>query len=98
MVKVSVIVPIYNSEKYLKRCVDSLINQTMCDIEFILINDGSEDESLSVIRKLEKEDARIRVVDKEHSGLSRGQNGHRPHRCAGGQGLRGYVPPGDAPG
>ena len=46
--KISVIVPIYNSEKYLKKCVDSILNQTLEDIEIILINDGSKDNSHSI--------------------------------------------------
>ncbi len=63
MVKVSVIVPIYNSEKYLERCIVSLINQTLKDIEIILVNDASPDNSMDIVRKYEKLDPRIVVID-----------------------------------
>ena len=49
MVKISAIIPVYNSEKYLKRCIDSLLNQTLKEIEIILINDGSTDNSQVII-------------------------------------------------
>ena len=49
MVKISAIIPVYNSEKYLKRCIDSLLNQTLKEIEIILINDGSTDNSQKII-------------------------------------------------
>lgn len=72
MVKVSVIVPIYNSEKYLKRCVDSLINQTMCDIEFILINDGSTDSSDLIISNYN--DSRIKYFKRTNHGIGATRN------------------------
>ena len=49
--KVSVIVPVYNTEKYLEKCLDSLVNQTLTDIEIICVNDGSTDGSLSILNK-----------------------------------------------
>ena len=52
--KISVIVPIYNSEKYLKKCIDSILNQTLEDIEVILINDGSKDNSHSICLEYQK--------------------------------------------
>ena len=52
MVKVSVIVPVYNSSKHLRKCLDSLNKQTLEDIEFIIINDCSSDNSLDIIRKM----------------------------------------------
>jgi len=52
MVKVSVIIPVYNVEKYLRRCLDSVVNQTLKDIEIICINDGSTDGSLAVLKEL----------------------------------------------
>ena len=52
MVKVSVIVPVYNSSKYLRKCLDSLKNQTLEDIEFIIVNDYSSNNSLDIIRKI----------------------------------------------
>jgi hypothetical protein len=72
MVKVSVIVPIYNSEKYLKRCIDSLVNQTLSDIELILINDGSTDSSDSIIRSYN--DSRIKYFKRSNHGIGATRN------------------------
>lgn len=72
MVKVSVIVPIYNSEKYLNRCIDSLINQTLKDIEFILINDGSTDDSDSIICNYD--DSRIKYFKRSNHGIGATRN------------------------
>ena len=63
MAKVSLIVPIYNSSKYLKKCLDSLVNQTLKDIEIILINDGSTDDSEKLIKNYE--DKRIKYILKK---------------------------------
>lgn len=63
MPKVSIIVPMYNSAKYLRRCVESLINQTLRDIEIILVNDASPDNSLEIARSYEVIDVRVRVID-----------------------------------
>lgn len=71
---VSIIVPIYNSEKWLKKCIESLISQTYTDIEIILINDGSKDNSLKICREYEAKDSRIVVIDKENGGVSRARN------------------------
>lgn len=68
--KLSVIVPVYNVEKYLERCLDSLINQTLKDIEIIVVNDGSTDNSLDILTKYAKFDSRINIIDKENSGVS----------------------------
>lgn len=72
MVKVSVIVPVYNSEKYLKRCLDSLVNQTLKDMEFIIINDGSTDNSEKIIK--EYKDKRIRYFKRHNSGIGATRN------------------------
>lgn len=74
MVKVSVIVPVYNVESYLEECLDSLINQTLTDIEIICINDGSTDKSLDILREYEKNDSRIKCISKENGGLSSARN------------------------
>ena len=58
----SVIVPCYNVEKYLKRCLDSIINQTYKNLEIICVNDGSTDKSVEILQKYAKKDARIKVV------------------------------------
>ena len=65
---VSIIVPIYNTEKYLERCIDSLINQTYKNIEIILINDGSTDNSINILKKYKKIDTRIKIIDKKNEG------------------------------
>lgn len=71
--KISVIVPIYNVEKYLERCVNSLLNQTFSDFEVLLVNDASTDRSLEIARKFAG-DGRVRVLDKPHSGLGNTRN------------------------
>ena len=63
MVKVSVIIPVYNTEKYLKECLDTVINQTLKEIEIILINNGSSDKSLSILKHYKSKDKRITIID-----------------------------------
>lgn len=72
--KVSILVPIYNVEKYLKECLDSLVNQTLTDIEIICINDGSTDNSLQIIEQYAQNDSRIKVIDKQNSGYGDSMN------------------------
>ncbi|MBR3627660.1 MAG: glycosyltransferase, partial [Elusimicrobia bacterium] len=73
--KVSVIIPIYNVEKYLKQCLDSVINQTFKDIEIICINDSSTDKSLQIIKEYQQKDNRIILIDlKENKGVSNARN------------------------
>ena len=74
MTKVSIIVPVYNVEKYLKRCLDSLVNQTLKDIEIICVNDGSTDGSLAILDEYVRNDDRIVVINQENSGLSVARN------------------------
>lgn len=74
MEKVSIIIPVYNVEKYLKRCLDSIIRQTYKNLEIICVNDGSPDSSLEILRKYEKQDSRIKIVDKENGGVSSARN------------------------
>ena len=71
---ISVIVPIYNVEKYLKECLDSIINQSLKDIEIILINDGSKDKSKEIIEKYKKNDNRIIAIHKENKGYGHSCN------------------------
>lgn len=72
--RISIIVPIYNAEKTLDRCVDSLIRQTYSDIEIILIDDGSKDSSLEMCYHYAKKDGRIRVISKDNGGVSSARN------------------------
>jgi glycosyltransferase involved in cell wall biosynthesis len=72
--KVSVIVPVYNAEKYLVPCIESLISQTLEECEFIFINDGSQDGSAGIIERFAKLDSRIRLVHQENQGVSMARN------------------------
>lgn len=72
--KISVVVPVYNVEKYIHRCVDSLINQTLTDIEIILVDDGSPDNCSVICNRLAEQDSRIKVVHKQNGGLSSARN------------------------
>ncbi len=68
MAKISVIIPVYNAEKYLPRCLDSAINQTLQDIEIICVNDCSSDNSLSILEEYAKSDSRIKIINREKNG------------------------------
>ena len=72
--KVSIVVPIYNSEKYLSRCIDSILNQTYLNIEVILVNDGSRDGSLKVCNEYLLLDGRIKLIDQENRGAGVARN------------------------
>lgn len=72
--KVSVIIPVYNVEKYLVQCMDSVVNQTLKDIEIICINDGSTDSSLSILQEYAQKDKRIKIINKENSGYGCSMN------------------------
>lgn len=74
MPKVSVVVPIYNVEEYLPKCIESLINQTLSDIEIILVNDGTPDNSQDIIDKYKKKDKRIVSIIKENGGQGSARN------------------------
>ena len=74
MEKISVIVPIYNVEKYLNRCIDSILNQTYRNLEIILVDDGSTDRSSEICLARSKEDTRIKVFRKKNGGLSDARN------------------------
>jgi len=74
MPKISILVPIYNVEKYLKECLDSLINQTFKDIEIICLNDGSTDSCAEILEEYRLKDARIKVINKENSGYGATMN------------------------
>lgn len=72
--KISVIVPVYNTSKYLSNCLDSLVNQTLSDIEIIIINDGSTDNSIDIINEYKNKYNNIVVIDKKNSGVSTARN------------------------
>ncbi len=70
----SVIIPVYNVGKYLEECLESLLNQTLENIEIICINDGSTDNSLSILYEYRKKDKRVIVVNKSNGGVSSARN------------------------
>ena len=75
MPKVSVIVPVYNVEKYIEKCANSLINQTLSDIEIIFVNDGSTDGSIQIIEQYENNfKEKVKCVSKDNGGLSSARN------------------------
>jgi glycosyltransferase involved in cell wall biosynthesis len=69
-VKVSVIIPIYNVEKYVGKCLDSVVNQTLKNIEIICVNDGSTDNSLRILEEYSQKDRRINIINKKNKGAS----------------------------
>lgn len=73
-IKVSVIIPVYNCEKYIKECIESLLNQSLKKCEFIFVNDGSSDKSYDIIKKYEKLDNRIKVISQKNQGVSVARN------------------------
>ena len=74
MPKISIIVPIYNVERYLMECIDSIRNQTLTDIEIILVDDGSPDNSGAICDDCALKDDRIKVIHKKNGGLSSARN------------------------
>lgn len=74
MAKISIIIPVYNVEEYLTECMESVVRQTLHDIEIICINDGSTDGSLDILKEYAAKDHRIIIVDKENEGYGIGMN------------------------
>ena len=74
MIKVSIIVPIYNVEIYLQECLDSLIHQSLSEIEIICINDGSTDSSPIILQRYAARDSRIRIISQRNSGYGKAMN------------------------
>lgn len=72
--KVSVVVPIYNVEKYLKQCVDSLLNQTLKDIEIILVDDGAKDGSGKIVDEYKNKFTNVKVIHQANGGLGPARN------------------------
>ncbi|MCM1103727.1 MAG: glycosyltransferase [Clostridium sp.] len=74
MAKVSVLIPVYNVENYIEQCLESVIAQTLKDIEIICVNDGSTDFSLDILKKYAVKDSRIKIINKENGGLPSARN------------------------
>lgn len=72
--KVSVIIPVYNTERYLEQCLDSVVNQSLNDIEIICVDDGSTDRSPDILRQYGEKDGRVRIVSRENGGLGNARN------------------------
>ena len=72
--KITVIVPVYNTKKFLKRCIMSIMNQSYSNLEIIIINDGSTDGSEKICNELEKADERIRVIHQKNNGIAATRN------------------------
>ena len=70
----SVIVPVYNGQNYISRCVNSIINQTYKNIEIIIVNDGSNDNTCEICSTLQQKDSRIKLINIENSGVSEARN------------------------
>ena len=80
MKSLSVIVPFYNVENYIEKCLETLVNQTLQDIEIILVNDGSQDKSVDIVKKyLNKYPDKITYLEKENGGLSDARNYALPY-------------------
>ena len=73
-IKLSIIVPVYNVEKYLPECIESILKQTVKDIEIICVNDGSTDQSLDILKQYKEKDERIVIIDQKNAGLGAARN------------------------
>lgn len=72
--KISVIIPVYNTEKYLRECLNSVLRQTYVDLEVIAVDDGSTDGSGDILENFAKTDKRLKVIRRENGGVSRARN------------------------
>ena len=72
--KISIIIPMYNCEKYIKRCLDSLVNQTYKNMEIIVINDGSKDSSGEIVQTYVKKYSNVKLINKKNAGVSSARN------------------------
>ena len=71
---ISIIVPVYNTEEYIKRCIDSILKQTYKNLEIICVDDGSSDSSGKILDQLGMEDSRVKVIHNPRSGVSHTRN------------------------
>lgn len=74
MSKVSIIVPVFNTEKFIERCLISLVNQTLKDIEIIIVNDGSTDNSVEIVKKFQNNDSRIKIINQSNQKQGAARN------------------------
>ena len=74
MTKISVIIPVYNTERYLPRCLDSVLSNTYDNLEVICINDGSTDNSINILDNYKVSDERVVVINQKNSGVSAARN------------------------
>lgn len=74
MVQVSVIIPVYNAEKYLSKCLESVMSQTLQEIEIICVDDGSSDRSLEILKECQEKDGRIKVIAQQNAGAGAARN------------------------
>lgn len=74
MAKVSVIIPVYNAEQYLRQCLDSVVNQTLEDIEIICVDDGSTDSSVAILKEYAARDSRVRLIREKNRGAGAARN------------------------
>ena len=74
MERITVIVPVYKAEKFLNKCLETIVNQSYKNLEIILVNDGSPDNSLEIAEKFEKGDKRIKIINKKNEGVSVARN------------------------
>ena len=72
--KVSVILPVYNVSDYLRQCMDSIVGQTLKDIEIICVDDGSTDDSLAILKEYEAKDQRVKVIQQANAGAGAARN------------------------
>ena len=74
MPKISIIIPVYNAEKTIKKCLNSILDQSYTDYEIILVNDGSKDKSEEIILEYKKSNSKIRYIPKKNSGVADSRN------------------------
>lgn len=79
---VSLLIAVYNTETYLERCLDSLLNQSLANIEIVAVNDGSTDQSPAILETYQKRDERIRVIHQQNRGSARSATGESRRRAA----------------
>ena len=71
---VSIVIPAYNIEEYLGKCITSILNQSYKNIQILIINDGSKDQTLKIAQQYSKQDSRIEIIDKQNEGVSIARN------------------------